>query len=211
MNIQLFSLMLFSLGSKLCCCFSICLLTNSAEMKRKTNTGELVSTVLSSEQCILLEWNGRDDNERVEAELQSLRKGKSTVLLWTDRHDVGTDYNPFEIREGEKSLYIVIDATWQEAKTMLRRGPPILRSLIRLPLREEPESRYLLRKDYGYKKKFGERGLMCTAEVCAALMKREGFFEQAQSLYHLLDELQRVPDRSIVASTADRANLHAIE
>jgi DTW domain-containing protein YfiP len=164
-------------------------------MKRKTNTGGLVPAVLSSEQCIVLEWNGRDDNERVEAELQSLRTGKSAVLLWTDRHDVDDDYNSFEIREGEKSLYIVIDTTWQEAKTIFRRGPPILRSLIHLSLRKERESCYLLRKDYGYKKKFGERGLMCTAEVCAALMKREGLIEQAQSLYQLLDELQRVHGR----------------
>jgi DTW domain-containing protein YfiP len=179
-----FTIVLFLLLNPLnCLCLSICLLTHSAEINRVTNTGKLATQVLRQEQCSTITWGGRDDNDRVERELRSLSDGGDAVLLWIDRH--GSAPPPLVDRD---PLYVVIDATWQEAQKIFRKGPSILRQLPRLSLNLEGESKYLLRRDYGYKKKFGEDNkLLCTAEVCASILRKEGFVEESKMLLTKLE------------------------
>ena len=69
-----------------------------------------------------------------------------------------------------------IDGTWQEARKIFRKGPPVLRALPRIALRPKAASTYTLRGNFGWRRRFsalehddGER-LLCTAEAAAELL-----------------------------------------
>ena len=178
----------------------VLLLQHKNEISRPTNTGKLLlpeddencdtfheyndmSELIQVSRCI---WSGRSDNKMIEDMIQQLKKDDEQypILLWTSN---GNQINSSTIRKDTKNddednldhfspTYIVLDATWQEAKTMFRKIPPLM-SLSRLSLKSKRKSDYSLRKDFsGWRRRFSMDDdpdgshLLCTAEVVACLI-----------------------------------------
>lgn len=115
-------------------------------------------------------------------------------------------------RGGAATTLVILDGTWQEAKSIFRKGPEALRLMPRLTLAAKsdraPSSTYRLRGDYGWRRRFGERGgggtssacgeheggaeLMCTAEAAAAVLAMAGDVEGESKVLAVLERFQRV-------------------
>ena len=96
--------------------FHIVFLTHHNEVLRSTGTQSLVKRVLPPSSTSTLIWRGRNDNERVEEDINLISSVKklSPVLVWADQQQL----NPSMKQSG--SLYIVLDGTFQEAEKMRR-------------------------------------------------------------------------------------------
>ena len=209
------------------------------EHARHTKEHENTTEVIRGLNVTKVTWSGRIDTPKVERLLQANRhqqqqqqqnreQNNNMILLWTD----GTADLSLVLREAsngdgdEKNgrskadeatrttvesssvTFIVIDATWQEAKTMFRKIPALW-NLRRLSIRPTQASRYRLRQDYGWKKKFAlcssgnknadcrspandnedhtEHALLCTAEVVAELLQQTGNIEGAAAVRRRLE------------------------
>jgi DTW domain-containing protein YfiP len=177
---------------------SVVLLQHTRELGRPTATGPLLAHH-SLEPHLRVQawtWAGRGDNGRIECQLDALT---NPVLLWTGDGAGGNDAAgagaaaagtaaaaactaaAAAVDDGPHDYiphdYIVLDGTWQEAKSIYRKGPDCLRACPRAALVGGP-SRYVLRGDYGWRARFGaEAGAgaaepLCTAEVVASLMEQ---------------------------------------
>jgi DTW domain-containing protein YfiP len=87
---------------------------------------------------------------------------------------------PEQAREPSQLRLIVLDGTWRESRKMLYLNPS-LQTLPRLPLRDQPSSRYLIRKAQR------SHQLSTLEATCAALMQLEGCSEKYQSLLGAFD------------------------
>lgn len=132
-------------------------------------------------------WNGRNDTASINEKLQNLND-RTTGVLWTG----GSESN--EKKESSTAptttTYIILDGTWQQAKTMFRKISGLW-NLRRISLETSEPSIYELRKGVsGWREKFSSsdsgQELLCTAEVAAALLQRRG---DASGAKHLLDRL----------------------
>ncbi|CAJ1961399.1 unnamed protein product [Cylindrotheca closterium] len=156
--------------------------------KKKEEREDVLSTHVQVDRWV---WNGRNDTDQIEDRLSLLQETTRPVLLWTGGSDetANSDFG-FFATNGDPTTpktYIVLDGTWQQAKTMYRKIPALW-TLPRLSLRNLPPSKYILRGDFsGWKDRFGatekwddERSssnsetLLCTAEVVAALLDLHG-------------------------------------
>lgn len=80
------------------------------------------------------------------------------------------------------SQVVILDATWQEARKMLRQSP-YLKTAARVSLPPlMPESAFILRRNQ-------QEGGLCTAECIIALWRQCGRAEQATLLASLFTEL----------------------
>lgn len=86
------------------------------------------------------------DAQQLEALLSPERRN---VLLYPDTEDASLGLarpQPFDPAWGNQPLrLVVLDGTWRKSRKMLYLNP-LLQSLPRMPLRETPPSRYLIRK-----------------------------------------------------------------
>jgi DTW domain-containing protein YfiP/GNAT superfamily N-acetyltransferase len=204
----------------------IVLLQHGLEFSKKTATGWLLSDELYYQKYDLSSsseneatniqlsdhidfqrwvWSGRDDTERVEARLESLAKTEQVFLLWTggmSRSDVIEQGEPSISPESMTTTYIILDGTWQQAKTMYQRISELW-TLPKVSLTNVTPSAYVLQKDYsGWKDKFRkiinarndlkdqECNLLCTAEVAAAVLDLNGHKEVADVIRGRLDKFQ---------------------
>ncbi len=151
---------------------SVLLLRHANEPTRRTGTGPLLEHAAMLEHLSVerAEWSGRADNARLEERLERL---PSPALLWTDGAAATSAPN---YERGDPRTFIIIDGTWQEARKIFRKGPPMLRALPRIALRPKAASTYTLRGNFGWRRRFsalehddGER-LLCTAEAAAELL-----------------------------------------
>ena len=148
------------------------LLRHANELPRRTGTGPLLEHAAMLEHLSVerAEWSGRADNARLEERLMRL---PSPALLWTDGAAATSAPND---EGGGPRTFVIIDGTWQEARKIFRKGPPVLRALPRIALRPKAASTYTLRGNFGWRRRFsalehddGER-LLCTAEAAAELL-----------------------------------------
>ncbi|KAL9179504.1 hypothetical protein ACHAXT_008794 [Thalassiosira profunda] len=170
----------------------IILLQHASEQSRNTATGWLLDDYAYNKQYpseagresqLNLQlhrwiWSGRNDAPRIEERINRMRD-RSVHLLWTDsainKANEDHPHNP----QSRPKTYIILDGTWQEAKQIYRKTP-VLWNLPRVSLQSNvPPSTYVLRGDYGWKKRFGTASddggnLLCTAEVAAAVMDECG-------------------------------------
>ena len=151
----------------------VLLLRHANELPRRTGTGPLLEHAAMLEHLSVerAEWSGRADNARLEEHLMRL---PSPALLWTDGAAATSAPND---EGGGPRTFVIIDGTWQEARKIFRKGPPVLRALPRIALRPKAASAYTLRGNYGWRRRFGAQdahddgaGLLCTAEAAAALL-----------------------------------------
>ena len=182
---------------------SIVLLTHTNEMVRPTNTGRLLqSSLMTTDSIQVWQWSGSNDNERIS---QAIEASKQPLLIWTEAPTIDSSTNT---RISCDNTYIILDGTWQEAQKIFRRGPENLRNIPRISLKPSFASRYRLRSNFGFIKRFGNKkssssnnnpvaetakegnNLLCTAEVCAALLLLHGDENGAQIVFNNIETFQ---------------------
>lgn len=150
----------------------VVLLQHANEPWRATGTGKLLSDNRLRPHLEVTHWRwaGRAHNEHL-ARLIGLLD--APTLLWPGGSGV---LNGCADDATTPRGYILIDATWQEALTIFRRGPACLKALPRVALRAGPSS-YRLRAEYGWGKRFGADAspaveALCTAETAAGVLEQ---------------------------------------
>ncbi|WP_263223007.1 tRNA-uridine aminocarboxypropyltransferase [Shewanella sp. SM29] len=181
----------------------IILLTHERELTRKTNTGQLALAAFPEEVKSIIWSRTALDNDLV-AMLAS-QQAKLLFPASDTEFAMPTDINPLETNLAEPALsnaqallvpaqstviaaqrmpsqVVILDATWQEARKMLRQSP-YLKTAERVSLPPlMPESAFILRRNQ-------QEGGLCTAECIIALWRQCGRAEQATVLASLFTEL----------------------
>ena len=181
----------------------IILLTHERELTRKTNTGQLALAAFPEEVKSIVWSRTAPDNDLV-AMLAS-QQAKLLFPASDTEHTGPIDHNALDTVLAEPALsnaqallvpaqstviavqrmpnqVVILDATWQEARKMLRQSP-YLKTAARVSLPPlMPESAFILRRNQ-------QEGGLCTAECIIALWRQCGRAEQATLLASLFTEL----------------------
>ncbi|MCS6230086.1 DTW domain-containing protein [Shewanella baltica] len=181
----------------------IILLTHERELTRKTNTGQLALAAFPEEVKSIVWSRTAPDNDLV-AMLAS-QQAKLLFPASDTEPAVPIDNNALDTVLAEPALsnaqmlfaaaqstviaaqrmpnqLVILDATWQEARKMLRQSP-YLKTAARVSLPPlMPESAFILRRNQ-------QEGGLCTAECIIALWRQCGRAEQAALLASLFTEL----------------------
>jgi len=199
----------------------VLLLQHLFELRRKTATAPLLLEDISTSSSLPplspclnisnLTWSGRADNERVQEWINN--HVSNPTLLWTGGKPLNIN-NTSNDTTPSTSTYIVLDGTWQEARTMFRKIP-LLQTLPRITLdtsvsssskdgeqQQQSKSVYRLRQDYtGWKEKFkgtatsgdgsSSSELLCTAEVIGELERSLGHEHNYHLIHERLDRFQK--------------------
>ncbi|WP_066960876.1 DTW domain-containing protein [Microbulbifer sp. Q7] len=140
----------------------IIVLTHERELARPTNTGQLALTEATTAVVQRIVWQRTDPDPG--------------LLSIVSRPDVGLVYPVSEVPT-EKSVaqplsveacntFIVLDATWQEARKMYNRSA-YLHGVARVSVDAVRPSRYALRRNQ-------KQGGLCTAECVVEILRRKG-------------------------------------
>lgn len=156
---------------------NIALLLHKNEVDRDTNTGKLVSNCLANTQRFI--WDRVTPPQEL---LNIITSGQyEPILLFPSDSSIELTTDVLN-QSGKPPLFIILDATWQEAKKMVRRSP-WLKALTFAQLSDHQHSAYSLRRNQ-------EHGNLCTCETAAALMRTLGEPQNAKMLdqyfYHYL-------------------------
>lgn len=141
---------------------NILLLTHENEYSRENNTGKLLSQTMSN--VMTRTWLRGIAPDDVDKRLTS--PDWQTVLVFPSEHSHPVDTFISQSNtsaDKSKTLFIIIDATWQEAKKMHRRTE-WLKALPHVHLTPQEDSYYSLRRNQS-------RGHLCTCEVVIELLK----------------------------------------
>ena len=156
----------------------VCLLMADIEALKPTNTGWLVADVVPD--TFAFEWARTEVDPALLALLADPQW--QPVVVFPGEYaapervvqSVAT-----ESASGRRPLFILLDATWNEARKMFRKSPYLDRLPV-LSLRPEHVSRYMLRRS--------QRGdHFCTSEVAALCLELAGEARAAQALGAWLD------------------------
>ncbi len=150
---------------------NIALLTHENELQRDTNTGKLLQQTLPN--CHSYVWQRKSAPTDLMAMIND--DAIQALLLFPSEQsvevsEVTKDYPV----ESHKLLFIVLDATWQEAKKMMNKSP-WLKDIPQVHLTPNLDSAYTLRRNQ-------DSGHLCTCEVGSLLLSQLGETEQAQQL-----------------------------
>jgi DTW domain-containing protein YfiP len=182
----------------------VILLQHVKERPRVTSTAQLLSdndylkknetfwSLLDRVKVEVWSWSGRMDNQKIERQLEQIHQG--TVLVWTGGN---TSAYPYTSTTTNPPSFVILDGTWQEARTMFRKLP-ILQQLPRFSISSQWSSTYTLRKDFtGWRDRFrgSDENLLCTAEVVAALLDHRGDTVGRDIIRNRLQEFQREFDK----------------
>ncbi|WP_117236441.1 tRNA-uridine aminocarboxypropyltransferase [Vibrio maerlii] len=149
----------------------VLLLTHRNEETRDTNTGKLLLQTLKHSKKVI--WHRGTPAEAIDERL--INKDWQPVVLFPHPEGQSLPMTTFAERaECRQLLFIIIDATWQEAKKIYRKTP-WLQALPHLELHIESISNYSLRRNQ-------EQGHLCTCEVGAEILAELGEQQQAQQL-----------------------------
>ncbi|ENB2048074.1 DTW domain-containing protein [Vibrio alginolyticus] len=152
-----------SLMPKLTSEHNILLLMHPNELKRDTNTGQLL------EQCQLNIERVIWDRKQPPAELLSLLADPSRypVLLFPCEESITLEDVVLQSQQQTKTpLFIILDATWQEARKMINKSL-WLEGIPTMGLSASADSQYQLRRNQ-------QQGNLCTFEVVAHLLGQLG-------------------------------------
>lgn len=180
----------------------IILLTHERELTRKTNTGQLALAAFPEEVKRIVWWRTTPDKELV-----AMLASKQATLLFPASDIEPAEHNALDTDLAEPVLsmaqgilapvqsttlperqapnqVVILDATWQEARKMLRQSP-YLKTAARVSLPPlMPESAFILRRNQ-------QEGGLCTAECIIALWRQSGRLAQATVLASLFAQLNR--------------------
>ncbi|HUE91328.1 tRNA-uridine aminocarboxypropyltransferase [Pseudomonas sp.] len=169
---------------------AMCLLMHDVEALKPSNTGWLIADVVAD--TTAFGWSRVD----VDAALPVLLNDPQwqPYLVFPGEY-VAPERVVSEVRPvaGKRPLFVLLDATWTEARKMFRKSP-YLDSLPVLSLQPEQLSRYRLRRST-------RDDHLCTAEVAALCLELAGDQHAADGLNAYLD----VFSQHYLAAKAPRA------
>ncbi|MFZ3154150.1 tRNA-uridine aminocarboxypropyltransferase [Pseudomonas sp.] len=169
---------------------AVCLLMHDVEALKPSNTGWLIADVLADTSAF--GWS----RVTVDAELPALLRDPQwqPYLVFPGEY-VAAERVVSEVQPaaGKRPLFVLLDATWSEARKMFRKSP-YLDSLPVLSLQAEQLSRYKLRRSK-------RDDHFCTAEVAALCLELAGDQRAADGLNAYLD----VFSQHYLAAKAPRA------
>ena len=183
----------------------VCLLMYDVEALKPSNTGWLIADLVADTHAF--GWQRTEVDPRLLALLDDPQYAPCVVFP-------GEYAEPERVIEvlpppadGKRPLFILLDATWTEARKMFRKSPYLNRFPV-LSLRPEQLSRYRLRRS-----KRDEH--LCTAEVAALCLELAGELQAAQALEAYLDVfthhyLQAKHQLSVAAGDATHLRLHSV-
>ena len=154
----------------------VCLLMHDTEPLKPTNTGWLIADLI--EDTSAFGWLRTSVDERLLALLDDPHWQPYIVFPgeFVAQERVVSEV----VREpGKRPLFILLDATWTEARKMFRKSPYLDRFPV-LSLQAEQMSRYRLRRSK-------RDDHFCTAEVAAMCLELAGDSQASQALDAYLD------------------------
>lgn len=158
----------------------IILLTHEREFARPTNTGRLAIAAFP-DSVICVPWSRTAPDQALVAALISQ---DAQLLFPADSEDRAMPDIAIKPVLTQPKQIVILDATWQEARKMLRQSPYLQSAAkIELPYRESG-SAFVLRRNQ-------QEGGLCTAECIIALWQQAGYEDKATVLASLFTELNR--------------------
>ena len=154
----------------------VCLLMHDIEALKPSNTGWLIADVLADNSAF--GWSRIEVDERLLALLDD-PQWQPYVVFPGEYAAPERVVQTVEPVSGKRPLFILLDATWTEARKMFRKSPYLERFPV-LSLTPEQQSRYRLRRSTR-----GEH--LCTAEVAALCLELAGDRQAAEALDAYLD------------------------
>lgn len=155
----------------------ICLLMHDTEPLKPSNTGWLIADVVQET------WAFGWQRTAVDPELLALLQDPQwqPFIIFPDEYaePERVVHQVAPHTAGKRPLFILLDATWPEARKMFRKSPYLTPFPV-LSIQAEGLSRYRLRRSTR-----GEH--LCTAEVAAACLELSHDLEAAQTLDDWLD------------------------
>ena len=139
---------------------AVCLLMYDTEPLKPTNTGWLIADVIKD--TAAFGWSRTDIDERLPALLND-PQWQPYIVFPGEFVAAERVVNEVKVETGKRPLFILLDATWPEARKMFRKSP-YLDQLPVLSLAPEQMSRYRLRRSK-------RDDHFCTAEVAALCLK----------------------------------------
>ena len=154
----------------------MCLLMHDVEPMKPSNTGWLIADIIPDTEAFM--WSRVEVDDRLLALLADPQWQPYLVFPgeFVEPHRVTAQVAP---APGKRPLFILLDATWTEARKMFRKSP-YLAQLPVLSLAAEQLSRYKLRRSK-------RDDHFCTAEVAALCLELAGDTQAAQVLDAYLD------------------------
>ncbi|MHA6196795.1 tRNA-uridine aminocarboxypropyltransferase [Pseudomonas wadenswilerensis] len=155
---------------------AMCLLMHDTEPLKPTNTGWLIADTITETHAF--GWQRTVVDEQLLALLEQPQWQPYIVFPgeFVESSRVVTEVKP---EAGKRPLFILLDATWTEARKMFRKSPYLERFPV-LSLEPEQISRYRLRRSK-------RDDHFCTAEVAAMCLELAGDQVAAQALDAYLD------------------------
>ncbi len=142
------------------------LITHDKEFDKPTNTGKLIQAMMPDTR--LFNWSRTAPDEQLVSLLDD--PAYQPVLLFPAEYAVEVQSEKpcwsRQAMDGRKVAFIIIDATWQQARKMYRQSP-YLQNLDLLSLKPEEPSIYSLRRNR-------QSQHLCTAEVAAQALEQLG-------------------------------------
>lgn len=170
---------------------NIVLLTHERELTRPTNTGQLALAHFP-QYCKQLVWSRINPDKGLQ---QACQTGEALLLFPAiDKPAISNvdsdlalisadDIAQGDAKTGTQKSIIILDATWQEARKMVRQSP-YLQQANRLELQATQDSTYQLRRNQ-------VQGGLCTLECVQLLFSQAGLFAQAAQLGDAFAEFNR--------------------
>lgn len=157
----------------------VCLLMADIEPLKPSNTGWLVADVVAD--TFAFGWARTEVDPALLALLADPQWQPYLVFPgeFVDSARVVTDVQPADGQDGKRPLFVLLDATWPEARKMFRKSP-YLDKLPVLSLQSDQLSSYQLRRSQRDEH-------FCTSEVAALCLALAGEAHAAQTLEVYLD------------------------
>ncbi|ELH3007995.1 TPA: DTW domain-containing protein [Vibrio vulnificus] len=154
---------------------ALVLLMHPNEVERETNTGKLLHWCrLPARQFV---WQ-RTAPPQALLDLLSDAQFMPVVLYPSEQSIALSQVKERAQQTQRQPLFIILDATWQEARKMLNKSE-WLKALPQLALHGDSASNYQLRRNQ-------QQGNLCTLEIAAELVKQLGEVHNATSMTELL-------------------------
>lgn len=154
----------------------ICLLMYDTEPLKPSNTGWLIADVIS--ETAAFGWSRTEPDQAI-AELLEDPQWQPFIVFPGEYAPPQRVVDRVVPEPGRRPLFVLLDATWMEARKMFRKSPYLDRFPV-LSLKAEQLSRYGLRRS-----KNAEH--LCTAEVAALCLELAGDGRAAGALDAYLD------------------------
>ncbi|AHL74718.1 hypothetical protein CH92_06235 [Stutzerimonas stutzeri] len=171
---------------------AMCLIMHDIEPLKPSNTGWLIADIVADTHAFT--WQ-RTDVEPALLELLADPRYQPFVVFPGEYAEPERVVSGVEVVAGKRPLFILLDATWTEARKMFRKSPYLNRLPV-LSLHADVLSRYRLRRSTRSEH-------LCTAEVAALCLGLAGDDQAAGALdtwldaftdHYLAAKHHRVPD-----------------